>query len=1129
MSSFLSKIFERIPQTKDVVDGINSGKRVNISGLVEPAIAGLVGFIAERLKIPVILLVSDELYNRVIQDIGTSAHSRASCFPDWDILPYAHKYPSAEIVAERIHTLFNFFTKKNSVILTTPSALMWRTIPEGYMLAHTLELKVGQKISQEELIKFLVSLGYHREQIVEYLQTFARRGEIVDFFSPAYPDPVRIEFFGDRIDEIRLFSTRDQRSIKKIESVEILPALEWLPMEEPSPDELLNRISPDAKKFLTKHQLEELSARIALDRHFPGEIWFSPIFEPCPVPALDIFSNKNRIVLAYEPEMLEDEIENFYEQAQELYLRTKWENFSPLPPENIFPKIEKVLEFIRNSDVKIRQVPITAQDIDFNIREIPIPDGTTEILQLMIDAKDKGQVYLAIASDTQRERIEHKLGGAIPIPTRHGAISKSFSAKTQDDMITIISGDEILGFSRAMFLPQKYHTGKAMLAHYGLEQGDLVVHSEYGIAKFMGIKTMEIEGRKSEFLQLEFSGDEKLYVPMEDFYLVNPYIGPHDLAKLSKLHGRKWSSAKLRASKKVFELAGELVRIYATRQVKIRPKFKPAPEWEQVVVKDFPFEETADQMRAIDEVLSDMNSEHPMDRLICGDVGFGKTEVALRAAVRAIASGVQVAILVPTTILAVQHYETFSKRLARLPINVEMLSRFTSAKKSAEIVEGLAEGKIDIVIGTHKLLSDKVKFKNLGLLIIDEEQWFGVRHKEKLKSLRAEIDVLTMTATPIPRTLYFSISGVRDLSIIETPPQRRKPVFTHIVPWDISLFAKVIYQEIERGGQVFFIHNRVETIDGVAARLKKTMPDVRFAVAHGQMPERKLEKIVLDFRSGKYDVLICTAIIESGTDMPRVNTIIIDRADRFGLSQLYQLRGRVGRADVQAYAYLVIPPYRSMTPNARKRLRAILEHSELGSGYHLAMKDMEIRGAGNLLGKEQSGFVEEIGLDLYTKMLAEAVAELKGQKPPIFEPIPFSLDFDAYISADYIPDVENRIWAYQSLFTADRVEKIDRIEQELADRFGKIPAETQNMIQFLRARILATRAGFDSVSFGKRWISLSFDTDKISLAELDRKLKKFEPPPDFALSPSPKLRLPRTTELKKDLINLVKMMVKLQH
>ena len=367
------------------------------------------------------------------------------------------------------------------------------------------------------------------------------------------------------------------------------------------------------------------------------------------------------------------------------------------------------------------------------------------------------------------------------------------------------------------------------------------------------------------------------------------------------------------------------------------------------------------------------------------------------------------------------------------------------------------------------------------------------------------------------------------MSIIETPPQRRKPVFTHIVSWDLSLFAKVIYQEIERGGQVFFIHNRVETIDGVAARLKKTMPDVRFAVAHGQMPERKLEKIVLDFRSGKYDVLICTAIIESGTDMPRVNTIIIDRADRFGLSQLYQLRGRVGRADVQAYAYLVIPPYRSMTPNARKRLRAILEHSELGSGYHLAMKDMEIRGAGNLLGKEQSGFVEEIGLDLYTKMLAEAVAELKGQKPPIFEPIPFSLDFDAYISADYIPDVENRIWAYQSLFTADRVEKIDRIEQELADRFGKIPAETQNMIQFLRARILATRAGFDSVSFGKRWISLSFDTDKISLAELDRKLKKFEPPPDFVLSPSPKLRLPRTTELRKDLKNLVKMMVKLQH
>ncbi|MCD6595059.1 transcription-repair coupling factor [bacterium] len=1130
MSSFLTKIFEQIPRADEAVNAIRSGERIDISGLVEPAIAGFADFLSGKFQVPIILIVPTESYDSIIPDIQTSAGLRASNFPNWDVLPYEHKYPSAEIVAERISTLFNLISQKSPVILTTPSASMWRTLPQNYLISHTLELKLGQQISQEKLTNFLVNSGYRREQLVEYLQTFARRGEIIDFFSPAYSDAVRIEFFGDRIDEMRLFSTRDQRSIRKIESVTILPAIEWLSMEEPDTDELLSRISPEAKKFLSKHQLEEVSARIALDRHFPGEIWFAPIFEPKPIPAMDIFAGAGEnkpIIITLEPEFCEDEIKKFYEHAQNLYHRTQWENFSPLPPENIFPEPDKFFDIISNSQVKIRQIPITLQDIDFGVRGISKQEKPIAILESMENAQNKGEIYLAVASDSQAKRIAQKLGGAIPIATRHGAISTSFSVETKNGAITILSGDEILGFSRSLFIPQKYHTGKAMLAHYGLEQGDLIVHSEYGIARFMGIKTMEIQKRKVDFLQLEFAEDEKLYVPMENFYLVNPYIGPRDIAKLSKLHGKKWSSAKLRASKKVFELAGELVRIYAMRQVKSRPKFEPAPEWEQIVIENFPFEETADQMQTIQNVLSDMNSEHPMDRLICGDVGFGKTEVALRASVRAIASGVQVALLVPTTILAVQHYETFSQRLAELPINVAMLSRFVSPKKSAKIIAELADGKVDIVIGTHKLLSDKFKFKNLGFLIIDEEQWFGVKHKEKLKSFRAEVDVLTMTATPIPRTLYFSISGVRDLSIIETAPKARKPVFTHIIPWNIDVFTKAIYQEIERGGQVFFIHNRVQTIDGIASQLKKFMPDLKFAVAHGRMPERKLEKVVLDFRDGKYDVLVCTAIIESGTDMPRVNTIIIDRADRFGLSQLYQLRGRVGRADMQAYAYLVIPPYRSMTALARKRLRAIMEHSDLGSGYHLALKDMEIRGAGNLLGKEQSGFVDEIGLDLYTKMLAEAVAELKGQKPPIFEPIPFSLDFDAYISSDYIPDTENRIWAYQRLFTADKVEKIDRIEQELADRFGKIPTETQNIIRFLRARILATRARFDSVSFGSKWISLSFDTEKIAIAELDRKLKKFEPPPDFVLPPSPKLRLPRTAELKIDLRNLVKMLKKL--
>jgi len=1127
MPSFLTNIFRQSSTAAQFAGMIKSGERIRAAGLVEPQWAALADFLARERALPVVLIVPEKFYTRTLCNMETAARERTLPFPSWDILPYEHNYPDAALVATRILTLRQFLNLEKPVVVTTPKALIWSTLPPDELIEHSFELAIGAQISPEILSQKLVKAGYNREQLVEFLRSFARRGEIVDFFSPAHANPVRCEFFGDIIDEMRLFSTRDQRSIGKIKNATILPSMEWLTIEEPSPEELMSRLTRDAKKFFTKSQLEELSARIALDRHFPGEIWFAPIFKPAPVSPLKFFNENKPLLIAVEPEELEDELSKFIEKTHELYERVSWEEFPPLPPDILFPDNKRIVAQIANSHVQIRQISTTESDIDFGAREIAEFTGSGEILHQMDELLSKGKVFIAVSSDRQKERIEQKLGGKIPIPTRRGSISQSFAIKTDDAQIAVLSGARILGFTHTMFQSHRYHTGHAMLSHYGLEPGDFVVHADYGIAKFLGIKPLDIKGITSEFLQLEFEAAEKLYVPMEDFFRISPYIGSAEAARLAKLGGKKWDKAKLRTKARVFELAGELVRIYATRQVKEREPYRPAPEWEQMVKKSFVFDETEDQQTAIDEILADLESEHPMDRLLCGDVGFGKTEVALRAVIRVVAQGFQAALLVPTTILAVQHFETFSKRLEDLPINVEMLCRFTPAKKVSEILEKLDTGAIDLVIGTHKLFSDKVRLKNFGLLIVDEEQWFGVKHKEKLKSLRAEVDVLTMTATPIPRTLYFSISGIRDLSMIETPPLARRPVFTQIVPWNTALFTKAIYQELERNGQVFFVHNRVRTIDGIAAALKNAMPDVRFAVAHGQMPERKLEKTVLDFRSGKYDVLVSTAIIESGTDMPKVNTIIIDRSDRFGLSQLYQLRGRVGRADIQAYAYLVIPPYRSMTVTARKRLRALMEHSDLGSGYHLAMKDMEIRGSGNLLGKEQSGFIEEIGLDLYSKMLAEAVAELKGQKPPIFEPIPFTIDFDAYIPGDYIPDAENRIWAYQRLFTADKLEKLDRIENELADRFGKLPDETRNLMQFLRSRVLATMAGFNSVSFSKHWISLAFNTDEIPLAILDKKLKEFEPPLDIKISPMTSLRIPKSLDIEHNLKVIVKMLRKL--
>ncbi len=1119
MPSYLTRIFENSVEFQYFQKEFQKDRMVNVSGLTPPLWAALADFVAISNSCPVILVVTEALFSTVYSDCKTASKDRALQFPPWDVLPYEHKYPDSEMVASRIFTLWRYFNETSPVVITTPKALSCRTIPRKELDNHISHIVKGMKISPEEVCHKLSTAGYRREELVEYLESYARRGEIVDFFSPGHRDPVRISFFEDDVEDLRLFSTRDQRSISKIKDAYILPAVEWLTMEKGSPDELMVKLRPDAKRLLTNSELEELSARIALDRHFPGEIWFAQLFEPSPVNPFEFFQIKNPIIIAVEPESLEDESLKFQQKALELFDRISWEEFKPLPPQYIFDY--DVIEKISNSKIFIREIPTSQTDVNFSTQRISISSDKVEIFRTMESLSQTGDVFVAISSQNQKNRIAKKIGGAIPVPTRKGIISESFKVKVAKDEITsVISGDELLGFSRALFEPSRYHQGRILLAHYGLEQGDLVVHSDYGISQFLGIETLQLDNRNTEFLLLIFAQSEKLYVPMEDFFKVNPYIGPERLAKLSKLGGRKWSVVKAKTRQKAFELAGELTRIYALREVKKRKPFEPDYELESMLYESFPFDETPDQQRTIQEVLSDMNAEKPMDRLVCGDVGFGKTEVAIRAALRAVASDYQMAVLVPTTILAVQHYETFLERLKDFPVRISMLSRFTRPKDARDIVEKISNGDVDIVIGTHALLSEHVKFKRLGLVIIDEEQWFGVKQKEKLRSLRAEVDVLTLTATPIPRTLYFSISGIRDISIIQTPPIMRRAIFTQVIQWKPELFAKITYQELERGGQVFFVHNRVETIEGIAAILKKEMPDVSIAIAHGQMPERSLERTVLDFRNGKYDMLLSTVIIESGTDMPRVNTIIINRADKLGLSQLYQLRGRVGRSDVQAYAYLVLPPYRNVTVNARKRIRALLEHTDLGSGYHLAMKDLEIRGAGNMLGKEQSGFIAAVGLDLYSKMLAEAVAELKGRKPPIFEPIPFKIDFDAYIPAKYIHNLEQRLWAYQRLFTSDYVERLNTIVTEMVDRFGRLPEPVRHLVKFLEIRILATLAGFDSVVFGKKWVTLNFNTQHLSILTLDKKLKGNQFLPELTLTPKPALRIPRYPETDSTLIAL---------
>ena len=684
------------------------------SGLQPPLYAALADVVSSEFGNPTILLVPDKQFNTAISDCETCCGNRALPFPAWNVLPYAHKYPDAEITATRINSVWKYLQKKNPVLIATPLSLLWFTLPPDIIEQHSTQLTVGMDVAPSKLGGNLSSAGYRREPLVEFLRTFARRGEVLDFFSPAHPNPIRIEFLGNKIDEIRLFSTRDQRSIAKIKGAQILPCIEWLTMDDFSADELMSHLHDNARQMMSRRELEELTARIALDRHFPGEIWFAPIFKPSPISPMSVFMQKNPMLIVVEPERCSDEIDDFVNSAMELYERVSWEDFSPLPPEFVFPHVEYIKKMLvdcsvlspRIKSIYIREIPTDIGAIDFDSRQVIPSHSPTELLSQMEALISAGTVFVSVSSDRQRERIGELLGGRIPVPIRRGAVSRSFSMP--DDNIAVISGDEILGFSRTMFTPERYHQGRAMLAHYGLEQGDLVVHADYGIAKFMGIKPLEIEGRTTELLQLSFAGNERLYVPIENFYLINPYLGSSSASRLSKLGGKKWANVKAKTRAKIFELAGELIRIYAMRQVKNRPPMNHIEEWEHELKKSFPYEETDDQRRAIKDVLSNLEDKHPMDRLLCGDVGFGKTEVAIRAAVRAVSQGYQIAMLVPTTILAVQHTDTFRERLSKLPLRIEMMCRFTPPKKTLEIAHDITDGKVDIVIGTHKLLSDKI-------------------------------------------------------------------------------------------------------------------------------------------------------------------------------------------------------------------------------------------------------------------------------------------------------------------------------------------------------------------------------------------------------------------------------------
>ncbi|HHS49858.1 MAG TPA: transcription-repair coupling factor [candidate division Zixibacteria bacterium] len=1111
----LSEPFKQLGET------IAQGEIPELSGASGLGTAILADYIVRELGRTVLWVSDEDINTRRPDSIALAGEERVLAFPEWDIDPYEHRHPSEEIVATRLDTMLRISDGEPRIILATPKSLLIPTISPTALDEMTIRLSVGDEIAPDELIERLVAIGYEREELVEFLGAVSRRGDVVDVFTAMHRDPVRLEFFGDTIESIRTFSAENQRSRAKLISVEIPPAVEWArkfwQAKECSREELI----PEIAKNLDSEQIEEVIDRMAVDRNFPGSLWLSGLFEPrlaWPEEHLP----KDSILLIEEPDALMDSADNFLAIAEKHNAELAREDEIHIPPREIFPDSKLLAERLsRHSVIPVRHFGTEERTIDLGFREIPAGfEGPVAFRKALEKFRAEDcDISIVCQDDFQLRRLPELMPEITHPPAFIDEISSGFQHKPSGEVI--ITGWTIFGRRRRKAQRKHYREGSVYALPTGLAQGDLVVHSDHGIGKFLGTETLESRGFTAECLVLLYADGERLFVPVEDFHLVQKYLGGES-APLARLGGTAWVKAKEKARAGIMALAGELVQLYALREISSGFSAPPEDDLSTALAESFKFDETDDQLKSIAEVIADMERPRPMDRLLVGDVGFGKTEVAIRAAFKATRGGKQVAVLVPTTVLAEQHYRTFRERLEGLPVNVDMLSRFRSPKEQKKTVAGLADGSVDILIATHRLLSKDIQFKDLGLLIIDEEQRFGVKHKERIKKWRSKIDVLTMTATPIPRTMYLSLAGVRDMSIIDTPPAHRQPIYTRVVPFSGEAIADAINTEIERGGQVFFLHNRVASIEAMAHYLRTLVPKARFAVAHGQMKEGELSDIIMDFLAGKFDVLITTTIIESGTDIPNVNTILINRADRFGVAQLYQLRGRVGRSDAQAFCYLMAPPYKNLPIKAKKRLKALLDHSDLGSGFALAMRDLEIRGAGNLLGAQQHGFIEEIGLDLYTKMLSEAVATLKGEAPPHFSPVSTQIDVPLLIPKEYMPSAKMRIEFYQRLYMAPTDAKLAEVKAEIHDRFGSAPPEVLLLLTYLKMRLSASsvkiplkevilRKGKGIFLFEHGWSP--------TLAEIDRAISPLKLKADFRRNPF-ELRFELTGDHATDLLHL---------
>jgi len=1022
-------------------------------------------------------------------------------FPDWETLPYDLFSPHQDIVSQRIATLYQLPELSHGVLVVPITTALHRLAPKRFLLGSSLVLDVGQKLDVEQMRLRLEAAGYRCVDTVYEHGEFAVRGALIDLFPMGSALPYRIDLFDDEIETLRTFDPENQRSIDKVESIRLLPAREF-PLKKEA-------VTGFRARFRERFDVDFRRCPIYQDLSTgitpAGIEYYLPLFYEETATLFDYLPEDSQV---FSLPGIEQAAEQFWNDVRNRYEERRVDPERPLlPPAELFMPVEDCFARLKLWP----RVVASQQDVEpgigrerFNAQTLPelaIESKASEPLGKLRQFLDgfPGRVLFTAESAGRREVLLELLarlklrpqevegwGGFLASEERLAIAIAPLDEGLLLDEVALVAESPLFG-QRVMQRRRREKSrdgGDNVIKNLTeLREGAPVVHIDHGVGRYQGLVTLEIEGQAQEFLLLQYADEAKLYVPVASLHLIARYTGSDDaLAPLHKLGSETWQKAKRKAAEQVRDVAAELLDIYARRAARQGYAFKDPQVDYETFAAGFPFEETPDQQAAIDAVREDLLSAKPMDRLVCGDVGFGKTEVAMRAAFIAVHGGKQVAVLVPTTLLAQQHYNSFRDRFADWPVRVEVMSRFKSAKEVQNAITELADGKIDILIGTHKLLQDDVKFSNLGLVIIDEEHRFGVRQKEQLKALRSEVDILTLTATPIPRTLNMSIAGMRDLSIIATPPARRLSVRTFVMEANNPTIKEALLRELLRGGQVYYLHNDVKTIEKCAADLQALVPEARIAIGHGQMRERDLEQVMSDFYHKRFNVLVASTIIETGIDVPSANTIIIERADKFGLAQLHQLRGRVGRSHHQAYAYLLTPPRKAMTDDAQKRLEAIANAQDLGAGFVLATHDLEIRGAGELLGEGQSGQIQAVGFTLYMEMLERAVKAIrKGEQPNLEQPLgggpEINLRLPALIPEDYLPDVHARLILYKRIANADDEDGLKELQVEMIDRFGLLPEPTKNLVRLTLLKLQAEKLGITKIDAGPQGGRIEFSAD----------------------------------------------------